>query len=174
MAFEKIENCICGNRNVHSRVCKSHRRDLYIKEYNHKNKTRIKQTKKEYEKTPARIKRRRKQQQQRLELDPNFHLIHKLRSHLYITLKRYSKTGKIMPSNQLGVNHKVIIEYLKPFPKDLSKYHIDHIIPLSLFDFNNLEHIKKAFAPTNHQWLTAQQNMEKNNRLVMPHYNHIF
>lgn len=108
-------------------------------------------------------------QNQRRKTDPTYSLICKLRFRLYIILKRYSKTGKIKSAYEYGIDYKAIIEHLKPFPKDIENYHIDHIIPLSLFDFNNPEHIKKAFAPTNHQWLTIEQNLEKRNRLIMPH-----
>ena len=163
-----IENCICGNKNVHTRECKSHNRDLYLQNYYKKNKKRIKEVKKDYEQTAIRRERRREYEKQKKKSNIIFYLSCKLRSQLWITLKRYSKTGKIKSSDKYGINFKEIIERLKPFPKDMSNYHIDHIIPLSLFDLNNPIHIKKAFSPENHQWLTTQQNLEKGNRLVMP------
>ena len=82
---------------------------------------------------------------------------------------RYSITGKQYTSVKYGINFTEIIEHLKPFPKDIKNYQIDHIIPLSLFDFNNPVHIKKAFAPSNHQWLTKIENISKGNKLIMPH-----
>jgi len=88
-------------------------------------------------------------------------------------LKRYSKTGKIMSSKKYGVDYKKIIEHLKPFPKDLSKYHIDHIIPLSWFDFSNPKEIKWAFAPENHQWLTIQENLKKSNKEIIINYSNL-
>ena len=69
------------------------------------------------------------------------------------------------------MDYRAIIESLKPFPKNLSEYHIDHIRPLCSFNFikkdgsTNLEEIKKAFAPENHQWLTAEENIEKGSKL---------
>ena len=59
---EKIENCICGNKNYHSRKCKSHRRNLYLKVYNQQNKERILKKKKEWDKkNPEKVKKSRKE-----------------------------------------------------------------------------------------------------------------
>ena len=65
-----------------------------------------------------------------------------------------------------GIDYEKIIEYLKPFPKDfLENYQIDHIIPLSKFDFNKAEDIKECFKPKNHQVLTIKQNQSKGSKL---------
>lgn len=96
--------------------------------------------------------------------DGNYRLVILLRNRLRKTLIRYTKTGKIMSSEKYGIDYKAIIEHLKPFPKELSKYHIDHIRPLCSFHFvnedgsTNLDEVKKAFTPENHQWLTAKEN----------------
>ena len=101
------------------------------------------------------------------KIDKNFNIGHRLRSLVYSALKHYTKTGKVMKSRMYGIDYKAIIEYLKPFPEDLSKYHIDHIKPLCSFNFvnpngsTNLEELKKAFAPKNHQWLLAHDNLKK-------------
>lgn len=113
-------------------------------------------------------KYRRKYFRERFLSDKPFFITHKLRNLLYLALKLYSTTGKIKTSKEYGIDWEAVINHLKPFPKDIQNYHIDHIIPLSRFDFNNPEHIKKAFSPSNHQWLTAMDNMEKGNRLLMP------
>ena len=171
---ERIENCICGNVNVHTMECKHHRRDLYLKNHYKTNKEEIERKKKIYEQTPKRIKKRREHEKQRRETDQHFYISSNLRSHFSITLKRFSKTGKVKSSCEYGIDFKAIIKHLTPFPKDIKNYHVDHIIPLSLFDFNNPKHINIAFTPGNHQWLTIKENLEKNNKLVMPHYNHNF
>lgn len=59
---------------------------------------------------------------------------------------------------------KEIIEQLKPFPKDLSKYHVDHIKPLCSFDLTKPEEIKRAFAPENHRWLLIEENLNKSSK----------
>ena len=71
-----------------------------------------------------------------------------------------------MSSRKYGINYKAIIEHLKPFPKDIENYEVDHVVPLSWFDFNNLEEIKWAWAPENHQWLTIEENRNKSDRFM--------
>jgi hypothetical protein len=78
---------------------------------------------------------------------------------LYVIVN--SKTGKIKKSKEYGIDYGAIIEHLGPCPGKREDYHIDHIFPLSAFDFNNLEHIKLACAPENHQWLLAINNLRK-------------
>ena len=97
---------------------------------------------------------------ERRKKDPNFNLKHRLRSRLNIVLKKFGN-GKIFPSSKYGINYKKIINHLKPFPKEISKYHVDHIIPLCTFDLTDPKQILKAFAPENHQWLLAEQNLSK-------------
>ena len=93
----------------------------------------------------------------------------RLRGVLNQAFLRYSKTGKIYSSKKYGINYGLIIENLKPFPKDIKNYNVDHIIPLSRFDWNNPKHIKIAFSPENHQWLTKEENNWKRDKLIMPH-----
>ena len=67
-------------------------------------------------------------------------------------------------SNKYGINYEKIIQKLKPFPKDISNYHIDHIKPLCSFDLTDPKQVKIAFAPENHQWLLAEENLIKGGR----------
>jgi len=120
------------------------------KEYQKNNKDKIKEYIREYN-----VNRRRE--------DKNFNLRHRLRTRLNIVFKKYGE-GKPFNATSYGVNYKRIIEHLKPFPKDIENYHIDHIKPLSSFDFTEGEQIKQAFSPENHQWLTIQQNLIKSNK----------
>ncbi len=75
-----------------------------------------------------------------------------------------------MSSKKYGINFKEIVLSLKPFPENIKEYHIDHIKPLCSFTFTNengstnLDEIKTAFAPENHQWLTIQENLSKGGR----------
>ena len=43
---------------------------------------------------------------------------------------------------------------------------IDHIIPVSLFDWGDLDQIKLLHTPENFQYLRADVNIEKNNKLI--------
>ncbi len=97
---------------------------------------------------------------------PNINIKLKLRHMLRYALNNYSINGKIKVSKDYGINFEEIIKQLQPFPKNMENYHIDHIIPLSWFDFNNPKEIKWAFAPENHQWLTAEENIQKNNKFL--------
>ncbi len=87
---------------------------------------------------------------QRRKIDINFRIKSYLRGNLGRAFREYSKKGKQTTSKKYGINFQAIIEQLKPFPEDIENYHIDHIIPLSWFDFNNPQEIKWAFAPENH------------------------
>ncbi len=134
----------------------------------------VKKRKKAYKQRSEVKEKRNKNARKRRKTDLDFKIRSYLTTRLNEVFKAYSTIGKQHTSKKYGINFTKIIEHLKPFPKDVSKYHIDHIIPLSKFDFNDLEQIKKAFAPKNHQWLTVKENLEKGDRLVMPHYNHKF
>jgi len=114
--------------------------------------------KKKYESAKKCISRRYRK-------DKNFATAMRLRSLVYQNLRRYSDGGKVKPSKKYGIDYKKIIKHLEPLPEDIKLYHIDHIIPLSRFNLNNEEEIKSAFAPENHQWLLAKDNLSKGNKL---------
>ncbi len=113
-----------------------------------------------------------KHSKERRLIDTNFNITIRLRNGLWKAFKKYTRTGKIMSSKKYGIDYKAIIEHLKPFPQDISKYHIDHIKPLCSFSFintdgtTNLDEVKTAFAPQNHQWLTIQENLSKSGRMI--------
>ena len=110
----------------------------------------------------------KKYQRQRRQTDECFRILHNLRSHFCRVMYLYSTNGKNMSSKKYGVDWEGIINYLGPQPIDGNNYEVDHIIPLSLFDHNDPEQIKKAWAPENYQWLTKEINMWKGNRLIKP------
>jgi len=110
----------------------------------------------------------RKYQKYRRKVDDVFRILHNLRNHFNKAMNLYSKTGKIMKSKEYGINIKGIIKHLGPKPDNKLNYEADHIIPLSLFNHNDPEQIKKAWDPTNFQWLTKEINMWKGDRLIKP------
>ena len=122
---------------------------------------------KEYFKRPGVRAKIRKNEKLRRQTDINFLIRNRLRRSLNHALTKYSKTGKIMSSKNYGIDWKEIIESLKPFPIDLKKFEIDHIIPMHTFDLTNPEEVKKAFSPSNLQWLTIKENREKSGKIVM-------
>ncbi len=84
----------------------------------------------------------------------------KLRQRVYSALK----AGQIKKSKALaayGIDLAAIADHLGQMPGD--NYHIDHIRPLSSFDFSDSAQIRAAFMPENHQWLTAHENLKKHN-----------
>lgn len=110
------------------------------------------------------------QERERKRTDPNFSIKKRLRGLFSQSLKAYTKKGKMYSSKKYSIDYGSIIKYLQPFPQDLENWHIDHIKPLSKFEFanpdgsTNLKEIKKAFAPENHQWLLAEDNLKKSNK----------
>ena len=90
----------------------------------------------------------------------------RIRKRLRTAFHLYSKNGKTRNSDKYGINYNAICEWLGPEPSNREEYHIDHIIPLCLFDFDNQEQIKLAFAPENHQWLTAEENLKKGSKIL--------
>ena len=145
----------------------------YSKEYYQKNKKNVIKRIKKYNQRPE-VKVRKNEyhkeyKKSKRKNNINFRIKDNLRRELSYAFKRYSKTGKIKSSCEYGIDYGAIINHLKPFPKDIENYEVDHIIPLSLFNFNNPEQIRIAFLPENHQWLTITENREKGNKLIIPH-----
>jgi hypothetical protein len=87
-----------------------------------------------------------------------------LRNRLARALRAYCSDGKKYKTSQYGIDLQAIIAHLGPCPGDRSQFHIDHIRPLSSFDFDDPEQIKEAFDPKNHQWLPAQENLRKSSK----------
>lgn len=103
-------------------------------------------------------------QREKRKNDEIHHIKNILRVRLASAFRKYSTTGKIKPADEYGIDYESIILHLGPCPGDRSEYHIDHIFPISAFDFNNLAHIQAAFAPKNHRWLKNNENWSKNNK----------
>ena len=79
-------------------------------------------------------------------------------------------------SNRFGVNWLSVAMSLLPSPKNKGSYHIDHIIPLSYFNFLheddslNLIEIQKAFNPANLRWIRKEDNMSKHTNVNLISY----
>ena len=99
--------------------------------------------------------------------DPEYNIRCRLRWSFNQMFKRYINDKKQFHSNKYGIGFDEIIEHLKPFPKKISEYHIDHITPLCSFRFINndgsinMELIQKAFSKDNLRWLKARDNIIK-------------
>ena len=121
---------------------------------------------KEYGKRPEVRERIREKERERRKIDKEYVIADRLRTSLHHAMTKYTKTGKIMSSKKYGINWKEVIESLKPFPKTLNNFEIDHIIPLHRFNLTNKEEVKKAFSPSNLQWLTREENRIKSGKIL--------
>lgn len=138
------------------------------KRYREQNKGKLKEY---YEKNKHRImKQQNEYTGKRRQIDLNFKLKGNLRTRLRTAIKEGQKTGSAI--EDLGCS----IEFLKQYLSDKFKpgmtwenygfhgWHIDHIIPLSLFDLSNPKELKKACHYTNLQPLWAAENIKKSNK----------
>jgi hypothetical protein len=60
------------------------------------------------------------------------------------------------------IDYGAIYNYIGPPPD--KNCHIDHIFPLIAFNLCDPIHVKAAFAPENHQWLSDRENMSKKDK----------
>ncbi len=98
----------------------------------------------------------------RYRVDESFRMRRILGTALGQVIRYYIKTGKIAnPLKKYGIDWKGIVKQLSHFPKDRSKYHVDHIVPLFKFDLSDFEQIHLAFAPENHRWLKKKDNAKR-------------
>ncbi len=85
----------------------------------------------------------------------------RLRRRLRGAFNRFADGKKAGQAKKYGINWDAICRNIGPCPGPRADWHIDHIVPLSSFDFSNPLEVAMAFAPDNHQWLTAEENMKK-------------
>ena len=158
---ERINNYYWKNKTL---------RQKQNKIWREKNLEEIRKKDRDYTHRPEIKIRRNKLLQEKRKNNIKFNLNQRLRDLFRKALSKYTQTGKTANSRSYGIDYKSIIEFLSPFPKDIHLYHIDHIRPLCSFNFidengnTDLEQIKKAFAPKNHQWLLAIENIKKGGR----------
>lgn len=147
-------------------VCKSPEcRRRRMRDYYHDNKDKCyKREKTQYYESPRRRNYVNTYIQERSKRDPAFAIRRTIRGRFHSALK----TQGLHKNKQIrlyGINVQEIINHLGPCPGKRRDYHIDHIIPLSRFDLSKDSEVQKAFAPTNHQWLTVAENIRKNNKI---------
>jgi len=150
----------------------------YMKQYRKNN---IENTKNNYKKwvenNPEKnLKRHRQWMDMKRKTDLMFNLNCNIRKAMWRALK----------GNKAGRHWEDLIDYnLKDLYKRLkktipegytwqdyleSKLHIDHIIPISVFNFTKPEHtdFKRCWALDNLRLLPAEENLRKNNKLFRP------
>lgn len=131
-----------------------------INKYKIKNKDYIKKYLKEYKTLNKKLlnESRRKQVNARRLVDSKFRIIGNIRNRLNQAYRRGLVTKKI--STTSIISQETFNKLIETAPKTKG-FHIDHIIPLSAFDLNNVEHIKLANSIENLQWLPSKENISK-------------
>jgi DNA repair photolyase len=170
--YKKNKDRIKKVRDKHRiKVETKEKRKIYGKKYRERNNEEIKQKHIKYISKPE-VRRRIidyqiKYVENKKKNDKDFAIKIRLRDSVGRAFREYAKTKKIMKSSKYGIDYNKIINYLGECPGKLEDYEIDHTIPLCSFKFinddgsTNLEEIKKAFAPENHQWLLIKKNRSK-------------
>lgn len=95
--------------------------------------------------------------------DEIFRIKENIKNRTRMAINSYNNGIKVISVSK-DIDYKKIYKHIGPCPCDKNQYHIDHILPLIAFDFNNPTYIKAAFAPENHQWLKAEANLKKSNK----------
>lgn len=161
--YEKNKEHLINKSSLWYENNKDKKKEYDAKRYIEKKNIISKKAKERYEKNKDRIiEKNSKYIVKRYKNDEQYKIKMNLRHRLREAFKRYSKNGKVKKSKDYGIDWNEIIEYLQPFPENIEKYDIDHIIPLCAFDFNDPNQIKAAFAPENHRWLLREENQRKN------------
>jgi len=102
--------------------------------------------------------------------DINYKLTCTLRSRLYCAIRNTQKVGSAV--EDLGCSIKELKQYLENKFKNgmtwnnYGDWHIDHIIPLSIFDLKSRNDFLKACHYTNLQPLWGKENISKGNRIL--------
>ena len=118
-----------------------------------------------YEKNRERLdKKRLEMLRNRYQNDFKYKIGQLIRNRFKDGIKKFTKNGKTKALKEYGIDIKTIVEKLGEPPDDGKQYHIDHILPVSAFDLENLEHIKLCWHPDNLQWLEASENIKKNDK----------
>jgi hypothetical protein len=173
-----------------SRLCKEYKQNNkklisdYNKVYKSEHKDEIKVYNHDYnlENREAIQKRQTEQHRRRRETDVNFKLAHSCRNRIRnLLIKDNITKGSLKTFNLLGCDVNFLKEWLQYNFKEgmtLDNYgqywHIDHVIPCSLFNLQDKNELKICCHWTNLQPMEAKANLSKNNSLNMEEVrNHI-
>jgi hypothetical protein len=116
--------------------------------------------------------RRRLVHAERIKTDPRYRVAKNMRRRINHVLRGKIKSGKTI--ELLGCSPEEFIIYLTPLLKpgmtidkiSTDEIHLDHIIPICMFDLLDEEQQRKCFHYTNYQPLWAVENLSKNRRYV--------
>ena len=135
-------------------------RDYHTK-WREKNKDHLRETRNKYERN-------------RKHSDPKYKLIANFRTAIYTTLKENNVNKYGHYFEILGYTPEELMNHLEPlFTEGMSwdnygKWHIDHIIPISSFNFSSIydEEFKKCWSLPNLQPMWGEENIRKSNKIL--------
>lgn len=117
------------------------------------NKEKISKQKLEYEKD-------------RLSHSPYLRFEKNFRGRVRDGIKEFSTNGKTKTCVEYGIDFKEIYENLGERPGSGKDWHLDHIIPLIVFNLDLYEHIYLSNYAENLRWLPAKENDSKADKIV--------
>lgn len=129
----------------------------YNKEYYLKNSDKIKESAKRY-------------LYNRIETDIGFKILQRCRKRLWEAVKNQRKAARTQ--ELIGCTTEKLLKHLESkFTEGMTfenygKWHVDHIIPCSKFDFSKEEEQKRCFNYTNLQPLWAHDNFAKHDKII--------
>lgn len=112
----------------------------------------------------------------RIKTDSIYKLKQNVKSYIHIQLKNQNKKKSYRTINYIGCTMDFFQDWLIFNNKNYNstEYHMDHVVPLSLFDLNKQEEINIAFHWTNIQVLPKKENLEKSNNFnILEYFNHL-
>jgi DNA repair exonuclease SbcCD ATPase subunit len=146
------------------------------KQYRENNKEKILEYQKQYrENNKEKVRKRKNEwQNQRYKNDPEF----RLRNSIRAAFRKFLKRSKEKPTSeylkQCGYTRKELMKHLEnQFDQNMtwdnygSYWHVDHIIPRSVFDPTNDQHIKWCWSLENLRPLEAWENMSKSASIIL-------
>ena len=92
--------------------------------------------------------------------DPEYAFKIAMRWSIKKMFKNHSINGKLYSSKKYGINFKEIFTKLGSRPGQ--DYHLDHIIPVCVFNLDNPEHPRLLNSPHNLRWISSTENTFKN------------
>ncbi len=146
----------------------------YVKKYqtSEKGKEKIKKYRKEYNKRPEVKEKTLMRDKERYYKNNQNKKYRRINKQIRLCIKIYLRDGKLNLKQNTDEKYKIlygidlneIINYLKPFPKNLNGYEIDHIIPIKNFNLDNREETSKAYSKNNLRLIPSIQNKIKGSK----------
>jgi hypothetical protein len=110
--------------------------------------------------------RRRIYDANRRATDPRYKIRCLIKTNIKSGFKYFSKNGKTKSCKEYGIDIPKVFEKIGERPGSGKEWHLDHIIPCVVFNFDNPEHIKLAYSADNLRWYDCIKNIKKSDIIV--------